>query len=442
MGKTMKNDIKTIRWNPKLFIHPPYIACPKCKKETFGISGIFSRHYCRRCSDCYYPKGNERPEYFPLPELDKKVIYLDQFVISNMMIAINPNISKSKKNKLDIFWDDLFNKLDRLVKLQLIICPSSSIHKEESLMSKFNEQLQRMYNLLSGGTEFQHIGTIKSIQIINHARNWISRNNKNGFVVKNSDVIDGDLNGWQRRINVSVDFEHSENMVEQIRIEREQIHGGLIEEFKLWQTDNGMSFNDWDKHYKKDYGKFILTHYEKFIRKCINYENGDKTITVKDLIPSEYVVLRFLVKNEFLKAGVDKNQTDSKLIEYFSSEDFMNLPIVKISSMLLASLAGKAASGQKRPPSRGMFDDTEFISILLPYCDAMFLDKECHTFLSQDPLKLAHNYNTDIFSLNTKDDFMEYLDNIESSASSTHLNEVRNVYGEDWPKPFREMYKN
>ena len=109
--------------------------------------------------------------------------------------------------------------------------------------------------------------------------------------------------------------------------------------------------------------------------------------------------------------------------------------------MLFASMARKAASGQKKPPSRGMFDDTEFISILLPYCDAMFLDKECHTYLNEDPLKLAHNHNTDIFSLNTKDNFMEYLDDIESSASPMHLNEVRNVYGDDWAKPFREMYK-
>ena len=37
---------------------------------------------------------------------------------------------------------------------------------------------------------------------------------------------------------------------------------------------------------------------------------------------------------------------------------------------------------------------------------------------------------------------MEYFDDIESSASVAHLDEVRNVYGDDWPKPFREMYNS
>lgn len=93
----MKNDIKTIRLDPKIFINPPYITCPNCKKDSFGISGIFSRHFCRRCEECFYPQSNEGLEIFPLPELNKRVIYLDQLVISNMMFAINPKVSESKK---------------------------------------------------------------------------------------------------------------------------------------------------------------------------------------------------------------------------------------------------------------------------------------------------------------------------------------------------------
>lgn len=441
MSKNMKNDIKTIKWDPTIFIKPPYITCPKCKKESFGVSGISSRHYSRKCKECYYPKGSERTTYFPLPELNKKVIYLDQFVISKMMIAINPNVSKSKKNKVDIYWDDLFNKLDRLVKLQLIICPSSSLHSEESLTSPYYEQLKSMYNLLSGGTKFKHIETIKLNQIFNHARDWITGNNQNSFEGDSADAIHGNINKWQNRIYVTVDFEQSENLVEQIRTVRVQIHEGLLEVFELWQNDKGKSFEDWYEHEREEYGKLIITTHENYILKRIKYDYGDRTITPEELIPPEYVSLRFHIKNEFSKVGVDENDLDSKLIEYFTSEDFKELPLVKISSMLFASLARKAASGQKRPPSRGMFDDTEFISNLLPYCDAMFLDNECHAYLNEDPLKLSDIYETEIFSSNTKEDFMEYLNDIESGASPMHMNEVRNVYGDDWPKPFREMYK-
>ena len=126
-----------------------------------------------------------------------------------------------------------------------------------------------------------------------------------------------------------------------------------------------------------------------------------------------------------MKAGVDEKHIDSKLIEYFTSDEFMELPVVKISSMLFASMARKAASGKKKLPSSGTFNDTEFISILLPYCDAMFIDKEFDAYLNEEPLKSSALNETKIFSQIRKEDFMEYFDDIESSASVSHLDECR-----------------
>ena len=46
---------------------------------------ICDRHYIRRCTSCWFDQR------LPLPPLDKKVIYLDQFVISNMMKELDPD---------------------------------------------------------------------------------------------------------------------------------------------------------------------------------------------------------------------------------------------------------------------------------------------------------------------------------------------------------------
>jgi len=75
---------------------------------------ICDRHYVRRCIKCWFDQS------FPLPALNKRIIYLDQFVISNMMKELDP----SNKNT-NGFYRSLFERLDRLSKLQLLVCPES-----------------------------------------------------------------------------------------------------------------------------------------------------------------------------------------------------------------------------------------------------------------------------------------------------------------------------
>ncbi|HEX5473945.1 MAG TPA: hypothetical protein VFX12_04710 [Vicinamibacterales bacterium] len=70
--------------DPRVFISPPDRTCPKCSKDAFGVLGVGREQYTRRCRECWFT------ETFPfLSTLKKKVIYIDQFAISNMMKAID-----------------------------------------------------------------------------------------------------------------------------------------------------------------------------------------------------------------------------------------------------------------------------------------------------------------------------------------------------------------
>ena len=116
---------------------------------------ICSHHYCRRCRHCFWPPVTEPgAAHFPLPKLDKKIIYLDQFAISNMMKALNPRTRAHQQGKVDGWWLALFERLDSLCKLQFIVCPSSAIQTEESLVTPYHGALERMYEQLSGGIKF------------------------------------------------------------------------------------------------------------------------------------------------------------------------------------------------------------------------------------------------------------------------------------------------
>ena len=108
--------------------------------------------------------------------------------------------------------------------------------------------------------------------------------------------------------------------------------------------------------------------------------------------------------------------------------------------MLYAAIARKAASGRKRLPNQGMANDIKTVSVLLPYCDAIFIDNECDAYLREQPLCDALDYGTKVFSQNTKDEFLGYLDEIELKASPEHLDKVDEVYGEGWREPFTMLY--
>jgi len=117
-----------------------------------------------------------------------------------------------------------------------------------------------------------------------------------------------------------------------------------------------------------------------------------------------------------------------------------DVPFNRISSMLYAALARKAAAGRNKPPGQGIVNDIPLISILLPYCDTIFLDKECYGYLNEEPLKSDLNYGTRLFSISNRDELMAYLDDIEKSASEQHLSMVTAVYGDSWLIPYIALY--
>jgi len=191
-------SVKTLKIDPRIFIEKPYVQCPKCKKkDSFGTLMINETCFTKRCRECWYSQT------YKLPPLDKKVIYLDQFVISNMMKSINDKIGK--KQKVEKVYLKLFEKLDRLVKLQIIVCPDSSFHRDESLLS-FYSAIKRMYEQLSHGVSFYDTSTIRRFQICEDFKHYLEDENKDYKTnIDVNSVTMGNLCGWQSKMLISVD---------------------------------------------------------------------------------------------------------------------------------------------------------------------------------------------------------------------------------------------
>ena len=423
-----------------MFIHSPYIKCPKCGKNSFGVLLILDDHYLRRCKECAYPHPTrgEPDERFPLPKLNKKVIYLDQFAISQMMKILNPQVKAH--TKVDKFWKALFERLDTLCKMQLIVCPDSSFHVDESLLSPYYRPLKRMYELFSHGVTFHNPNSIEMKQLYEHALNWANGNKDAKSTLNINSVIHGKINNWQGRFIITGNIHYPSNLVEDIRKTRKEISKNLLEIFKRWQSESGKSFEYWYEEEVSTLGRLILEKYNQYIMELRKDPSKRPLLAIDRLFRSKYVNMYETVVSAFIKAGIAEKDIESRSIKYLSSPCLKEIPFNKISSMLFAAVARKAAAGMKKPPNIGLNYDIHILSTILPYCDAMLIDNECRSYLEENPLCDEIDYGTNIFSQNNKDELIEYLDEIKNHVSQEHLEKVVEVYGEDWCKPYTELY--
>ena len=70
------------------------------------------------------------------------------------------------------------------------------------------------------------------------------------------------------------------------------------------------------------------------------------------------------MKEILRKRDVEEANLLSTIMDFLSSTEFYETPHVKLSAMLWASVARKAATGQRQPPNRGFKYDVDIISTL------------------------------------------------------------------------------
>ena len=89
--------------------------CPVCGGvQQFGNVFIRNGRILRGCKSCSYRDS------ICLPEIKKKIIYLDQFFFSNAFKSNDPK------------FVEVADKIQKLVNLQVLISPYSNVHEDEN----------------------------------------------------------------------------------------------------------------------------------------------------------------------------------------------------------------------------------------------------------------------------------------------------------------------
>jgi hypothetical protein len=421
------------QFDPREMISPPWRTCPSCGKNNFGVHIITGSRLMRRCRDCWHKQD------YQLPKLRKKIVYLDQFVISNLMMLKSPETKGHRRVTADPFWRDLHDLLFQLRQLQMICCPASGSHEEESRTSPFNAKLKKTYEALSSGITFEAFDSIKSKQIGELALAW-SEAREPAFDFDSRGVLSSDPNGWNERFYIVAGDNPfiSETRLRHVRAELRGNIAGLFRDVWGKEKRNFEYWYDLERFgYQGHLGNAVVRSRKERLEATLAYRPGRDT-SVKDLektLPSfaENLLASMQDIMRFPRAGGERSREEISRLEteFGKANRIVEAPFVRLQSLMFAAIAMRAAQGQKEPPNEGTPTDIDTVAHLLPYCDAMFMDNGCRSLLLDVPTALRPPETAKVFSLNVKTQFLDYLRSIRDGISAEHVQAIREVYGDD-----------
>lgn len=414
---------ESVRITRDMFIGGPYKSCPSCGRVTFGvyIDAGGSTSYRRECKSCRHADS------YQFPTVRKKLVYLDQFVISNLTKLLDTSCRGHLAVAADPFWIQLYERMELARALQAAVFPDSDFHSDESFISEdpAYEALKDVYEHLSGGVTFYDAQTIARLQILSCFQRWLKDLPAPDALLSAERVMHGRPHEWRGRIRIGVNMARPFDNVEEMRARRKASHVQFVSLFEEWRR-NSQPINQTIVNEARAFGRTAVRIYsnhvirerEATLRHAADLAAGRRPdFTPEDLFPPAHAELVRDLLREGRAHGLSLDDAQGAVVRFFESDSFMEIPSVKLSSFLFASIARKAAHGQKAVPSEGVFTDVEAIASLLPYCDAVVMDREMAGLLRDEPLRSAvAPYGTRVLSLSNRQEILDYLDTIVASV--------------------------
>jgi hypothetical protein len=407
-------------FDPRELIQAPFIACPECGAASFGILRVGPDALLRRCRDCSHLRRLD------LPIVRKAVIYLDQFVISNLMMV------RSQAKRVPPFYYTLYSKLLRLSSLQAIVCPHSEAHSLESMVFPDAKQLRKGFEMFAHSVRFKEFDDIRALQVFDSLAKWLRNDQSTTCGVTRRNVLQGKPDVWVERISISVEMPPIPGIEDVWRDWRGKSHRGLVDVFEnTWKKQPERSWEYWRDREAGSWGPLLIPIYDREIEKWNDILNErQRPAGPHEMRPHHFVTLINEIAAKAATAGCPESDKYRMTCIFLRSKALAAAPFRQIAGSLYACLARKAIS-QLKHPTEGFHTDVDVMSCLLPYCDAMFMDKEIATYWReiQGTPSRRLPFETRVFSHSTKNEFLAYLDELEGAVPVNQRRFATEVYG-------------
>jgi hypothetical protein len=397
-----------------MFELPPFRKCPRCKKEAFGTLSVGGNVATKRCADCRYSHGEV------LPDVDKRVVYLDQFAVSELYKTKTKTRRQGAPSEQ--FWQDCYTLAHRAYLRQQVVFPVSNLHSDETIVFHSPQDLRLAHEMLSGDTTFEHTGTIAAQQEREFAKAYLVDTRPPILAFSVDDILSGDRNDWLPVYHINVNSDYS-IFAPGIRRDRTTAGASLTELAEGW-AKNHLTFDQILRHELSSYGSAMR----------FAYQNEIKTtrVALASDDPSSFLDVNFGLQNRyralasmFAEAAIPGKDL-STFLDWVGNEE---QPAHKIFAYLMAALGWRVSSGQSPKLTAGILSDFTAIATYAPYVDAMFVDKQCASLLQQGRLRSELSYRAQIFSMSNQQDFLDYLKQLGDAASKEVQEFAHELYG-------------
>jgi hypothetical protein len=377
--------------------------CPGCGgKDRYGNVSVRGNHILRGCMTCKYTTN------VWLPEVRKKIIYLDQFFFSGAFRA-------GEKRFLDAA-----KRIKHLSALQLLVAPFSSIHEDETHQwrgygDKNKNDLMAFIKATSRGHEFEPAYEVEQTQVIRAFKAFLNEN-PTAFILQEHDAIRGNIHEWDDYFRIDVGRYIGD--IELIRDLKRQSVEGLVSYFEGWRK----STNTFDQDVLLEVQAAGRGYIDSYLMYAARVASGDYSALLDSPIMSMVVQSMLQV----LPENTSPEERLKQVARFFVSEHFSQVPYRGLTARTFATLKDMVKRGaftnRESAIKRlsGFLYDVKHIATYAPYCDAFVIDQPMAALVADPRVGLKEQYGVRIFSLNNWEDLFLWLDTIEAGMSDEH----------------------
>lgn len=275
-------------------------SCPKCGfVGRYGNVNVGNNILNRGCNNC--------GEWIrlPLPDLRKKIIYLDQFFLSHAF-----------RDQEQPFVDAA-NRIKDMAARQLIVCPYSSVHTDETHLWR-HEQQEELFKFIkqtARGYQYNQAYEIKQTQMHRAFEAFIS----NGDLfqnIKERDAFRDDIHRWDDYF--WIDIRPFLGDLEEMRQGKAAAISGLVELFPEWAKLTTSFEEDTDME-AKGYGRSLI---DQYLQMVVNVGSGN-LLSYMDA-PMDTMYVESLLHYDSSSMEIDERL--KRIGAFFSSRYFSNIP--------------------------------------------------------------------------------------------------------------------
>jgi hypothetical protein len=377
--------------------------CPGCGgKDCFGNVSVHADHVLRGCMSCNYNTT------VSLPEVRKKILYLDQFFFSSAFRARDPRFVTAAE------------RIRQISTLQLLVVPFSSIHEDETHQwrghgGKNKDDLMDFIKATSRGHEFESAYNVEQTQIIRAFQAFLA-GKPPAFALEQPDAVEGDIHGWEDYFRIDVGRYMGD--IEQKRELKRQSVEDLVDVFPSWRQ----STNTFDEDVALEMRDAARGYIDSYFKYAARVAGGDYVALFDSPIMSRVV-------QSLLHCFPEEMPPEERLKEvrmFFGSPHFSEIPYQWLSARIYATLKDMVKRGAyvNRDSALerlgGFFQDVNHVSTYAPYCDGFVMDQTMASLMADPHVDLENRYGVKVFSLNNWDQFFAWLDTLETGMTQEH----------------------